>query len=478
MAQGQTQQADFTVQDGKRIFSVSGFLRTTQQILRNLGKAYVQGEVSSISDKYQLFYLVLQDSTGSLSCAVPRAILTRYKPVVGDKILIFGSNSLNVKNGQYSFWVEQIVKLDGMGMLAEQLRALKERLTREGVFARPKRPIPLFVNRVGVITSEVGSVIHDIERTLKRRNPLVELYLYPTRVQGEGAAQRLTAALNYANSQGLCDVLIIGRGGGSFEDLLPFYDEILVRAVAASRLPIISAVGHETDTPFCDFAADVRAATPTAAAELCTAITHEQLCLNLDEILQKFDKLMHNAVHEQEQKLALCEQKLHSFGPEQQLGLKQQRLQLCLKQQQEALIRCLMKLKERETLATQKLLAYEPKSQLALPAQQLVSCLGRMQQALESKHSEQARRLQTALYAFEHSSISARSEQLRQRYLSLINKLEALDPLKILKRGYSVTLNAHRQVADFASLEVGERIETILAEGILISEVVEKKQRS
>ena len=174
----------------------------------------------------------------------------------------------------------------------ERLLRLKEKLRLEGVFDYHKREIPEFIDTVGIITSIQGDVVHDMAVTMKRRNPGVNIIVYDAKVQGEDAPSSLVAALKKANEEALCDVIIIGRGGGSFEDLLPFSDETLTREVARSNILVISAVGHEPDYSFTDYAADFRAATPTAAAEHVTRITKDML---INAVINDFDR-MNNAI--------------------------------------------------------------------------------------------------------------------------------------------------------------------------------------
>ncbi|ARP50104.1 exodeoxyribonuclease VII large subunit [Caproicibacterium lactatifermentans] len=233
---------------------------------------YVTGEISNFTDHYRSghLYFSLKDE----KCAVKAVMFAssarrlRFHPQNGIKVLVRGRISSYEVSGQYQLYVEEMQPV-GAGERALAYEQLKEKLRREGLFdAERKKELPRYPTKIGVITSPTGAVIHDIQNVTARRWPLAEILLYPVAVQGEGAAPQLVQALQYFSSRSCADVLIIGRGGGSAEDLWAFNEEAVVRAVAACPLPVISAVGHETDVTLTDFAADLRAPTPSAAAEL------------------------------------------------------------------------------------------------------------------------------------------------------------------------------------------------------------------
>ena len=216
------------------------------------------------------WYFTLKDEQSRIDCALFRqyAYGVRFRPQDGMKVLVSGTAGLYVQGGKYQFYADGMEQ-DGMGELYQRYLQLKEKLTAEGLFdASRKRPLPLLPRKVGVVTSSSGAVLHDIRTVAGRRFPGIPLVLRPAQVQGEGAAQDIAAGLAQIARVPGVDVVIVGRGGGSMEDLWAFNEEIVVRAVAACPVPVISAVGHETDTTLCDFAADMRAPTPSAAAEL------------------------------------------------------------------------------------------------------------------------------------------------------------------------------------------------------------------
>ncbi len=216
------------------------------------------------------WYFTLKDEDAAINCAMFRqsAMGVRFRPENGQRVRLFGSVGLYAKTGAYQFYAEAM-EPDGVGELYLRFEALKRTLAQEGLFdAALKKPLPLLPRGVGVVTSRTGAVLHDVARVSWRRFPGMPLYLCPVKVQGEGAAQEIAAALRLLDGLPGVDVIIVGRGGGSMEDLWPFNEECVARAIAACQTPVVSAVGHETDVTIADFAADLRAPTPSAAAEL------------------------------------------------------------------------------------------------------------------------------------------------------------------------------------------------------------------
>lgn len=290
-----------------KALSVSDFVDVTHNFLTNLGEVVVSGEISQISDRNHM-YFALKDQNSKVDCLMfsrdRRAL--NFIPTEGQKVFAQGKSSLYKLTGQFKLIVTKMA-LAGSGMILEQLRALERKLELEGVFNR-KLPMPPLIQRVAIVTSVDGRVIDDIATNAYRRNPLVELIFLDTKVQGQEAVPQLLNALSYAYTNAAkwkLDVIIIGRGGGSFEDLLCFSDERVVRKVAMSPVPIISAVGHDEDCPLCDRAADLRVSTPTAAAETITPITRDDLLALLesqinraeDSVLRRIDNLQSRYEH-------------------------------------------------------------------------------------------------------------------------------------------------------------------------------------
>lgn len=238
----------------------------------NLENIFLTGEISNFTDHYQSghFYFSLKDNKSVVKAVMFAGFARRvkFKPQNGMKVILRGRVAVYEAAGVYQVYVEDM-QPDGVGALNLAFEQLKEKLLKEGLFdTQKKKPLPQYPQKVGVITSETGAVFWDIQNVMKRRFPLAEIVFQPVLVQGEGAAEQIVKAIEKFNNGALCDVLIVARGGGSIEDLWAFNDETLARSIAASKIPIISAVGHETDFTICDFVADLRAPTPSAAAEL------------------------------------------------------------------------------------------------------------------------------------------------------------------------------------------------------------------
>ncbi len=238
---------------------------------RVLSDVWVRGEISNFTTpRSGHLYLTLKDAEGQVRSVMFRTYAARlvFLPEDGMKVLAHGHVSVYGPTGQYQLYLDEL-QPDGAGALAMQYEQLRRKLEGEGLFdASRKRPIPKMPMRVGVITSPVGAAVHDIRNILRRRFPCAEMILFPSAVQGAEAVPQLCMGLEFFGMSGMCDVIIIGRGGGSAEDLWAFNDETLARTVAACPIPVISAVGHESDFTICDFVADLRAPTPSAAAEL------------------------------------------------------------------------------------------------------------------------------------------------------------------------------------------------------------------
>lgn len=259
-----------------------------------LERVYLTGQVSNFRKRPTHQYFSLKDDRAVIQATIWSGIYQKlgFDLEEGMKINVIGRVQIYEPSGSYSIIIEK-AEPDGVGALAIQFEQLKKKLSEEGLFQdRFKQAIPQFAKKIGVVTSRSGAVIQDIITTVSRRFPGVEIVLYPTKVQGEGAAEEIARNIARANEREDLDVLIIGRGGGSIEDLWAFNEEIVVRSIFESRLPIISSVGHETDVTLADFVADRRAATPTAAAELATPVTK----LDLLTYLQNQEKRMATAV--------------------------------------------------------------------------------------------------------------------------------------------------------------------------------------
>lgn len=256
------------------VSQVNFFLKSLIEGDGRLTDIFISGEVSNFTDHYKSghMYFSLKDERSVIKAVMfaASARRLRFRPQNGMKVIIRGRVSVYEPSGQYQLYAEDM-QPDGLGALSLAYEQLKARLAQEGLFDQErKRPLPPYPERIGVVTSPNGAAVRDILQVTARRWPLAEIVFCPVLVQGEGAPAQLTEAVRALNRAGACDVIILGRGGGSLEDLWAFNDEGLARAVAQSVIPVVSAVGHETDFTICDFVADLRAPTPSAAAELCT----------------------------------------------------------------------------------------------------------------------------------------------------------------------------------------------------------------
>lgn len=289
------------IDQGKNILTVSQineYIKAkidSDSVLRDI---YLKGEISNFTNhRTGHFYFTLKDEGGLIRAVMFRssAEKVKFKPENGMKVIAHGRVSAFVRDGQYQLYVDSM-EVDGIGSLYIAYEQLKKKLEAEGLFDPVyKKPLPKIPTRIGIITSPTGAAIRDIINILGRRFPFAEAVLYPALVQGDGAPAQLIAGLEYFNKTSRADVIIIGRGGGSIEDLWAFNNEALARAVFASAIPVISAVGHETDFTICDFVADRRAPTPSAAAELAVPETGE-LKHKISNIIGRMDMLVSHAV--------------------------------------------------------------------------------------------------------------------------------------------------------------------------------------
>ena len=278
-----------------KVFTVGQINRYIKNLLENdfiLNSLLVQGEISNFkAHSSGHWYFTLKDAQGAISCVIFRqdAMQIPFLPENGMKVILYGHVSLYEKTGQYQLYGEFLEPI-GMGALQIAFEQMKEKLAAEGLFdADFKREIPDHVGCIAVITSPTGAAVRDIIQIAKRRDPRVKIAVFPTLVQGEAAAEDIVKSLQLANEWGKADVIILGRGGGSMEDLWAFNEEIVARAIFASELPVISAVGHETDFTIADFVSDLRAPTPSAAAELATEPL-ESIKEDLKELTDRLDR--------------------------------------------------------------------------------------------------------------------------------------------------------------------------------------------
>lgn len=425
------------------VWTVSQLNQAAKQLLeQNLASLRIRGELSNFKTYASgHWYFTLKDEQAQVSGVMFRGNNQRvsFKPQDGQQVEVSASTSLYTPSGNFQVVVRSM-RPAGQGDLLLKLEQLKKRLFAEGLFAdERKKPLPAFPKRLGVITSSSGAAFHDILKVLKQRHPQLEVLLYPASVQGNNAAAELLEALNLAIARNDCDVLIIGRGGGSFEDLFAFNDEALTRAVANCPVPIVSAVGHEVDFSLTDFAADVRAATPSHAAEL-VAPDRQLLLHKVEQWQARLTQQLVRQVQQLAEHLNRLTQRLSTperLLAQQQAGLADWQLRL-----ERAFDVQYHRQAERLHHLARRLDAQKPTSQLTQQAQQLK----RLQQRLNSGLSKQQQRLQQhqqqyqkLLHQLTFSIQQTIGQQARQQQ-QLLHRLHMASPDILLERGYSITL--------------------------------------
>lgn len=428
----------------KTILTVSRLTALLRGVLEeNFEQVWVQGEVSNLSfPSSGHIYFTLKDSGAQLRCVMFKGAAKnlKFRPGDGIALIVRGRISVYDQRGEYQLICEYLEPA-GVGALQLAFVQLKERLAREGLFDEShKRPLPTFPRRVGVVTSPTGAAIHDILNVLKRRFASLEILLYPVRVQGEGSAQEIARAIDDMNRLGLADVLIVGRGGGSLEDLWAFNEEAVARAVHRSRIPVISAVGHETDWTICDFAADLRAPTPSAAAELVISSSVE-----LRGRMEALDHRLRLAIETRlaglESRIDALRRSLHDPGT--MLGHLAQRVD-DLGGRLELALRNSVARSRRQFDRLQSGLMHTTPARTVEDLKQRIELL--------SSHSE---RLMTG-----------KIEALKHIFASSTARLEVLSPLRTLSRGYAIAATDDGTVVtDISQLAAGDPLRLYLHRG-------------
>ena len=423
-----------------------------------LERVYLTGQVSNFRKRPTHQYFSLKDDHAVIQATIWSGIYQKlgFDLEEGMKINVIGRVQVYEPSGSYSIIIEK-AEPDGVGALAIQFEQLKKKLTEEGLFQeRFKQPLPQFAKRIGVVTSRSGAVIRDIITTVSRRFPGVDILLYPTKVQGDGAAEEIARNIARANQREDLDVLIIGRGGGSIEDLWAFNEEIVVRAIFASRLPIISSVGHETDVTLADFVADRRAATPTAAAELATPVTKLDLLTHLQNQEKRMATAVQNVLSKKQEALKKCSQSVIFRQPERLYDGYLQRLdQLQLRLKQSLRTR-ISDSKQVVQARTHQLLQLSPVTKIQRYQDRLAQLkkLLRSQMALvyDAKVAE-VKRLSEALLMLDTSRIVARGYAIVKKEESVVDSVEKLkkkDQVTLLMRDGQVEL----EVKDVKTKEI------------------------
>ena len=413
----------------------------------HLGRVYLTGEISNFRLRPTHQYFSLKDENAIISATMFQSAFKKiqFRPEEGMKVLVIGKVSVFEKSGQYQINIEHM-EPDGVGALYLAYEQLKKKLEAEGLFSLPKKPIPQFPKKIAILTSESGAVIQDIQTTVARRFPIVQLVLYPTVVQGVHAVNSILKNLDLVEQEDY-DVVIIGRGGGSIEDLWAFNEEPVVRRVAELSIPVISSVGHETDTTLIDFVSDMRAATPTAAAEIATPVLmeiHQQL-RNLQTRLEQ--ALSRQLQIKRERMQALANASIFQ-NPERIYQVYQQRV-----------------------------------DQLEMRLQQMMqqSVQHKRQQLLKNQHrlelGSPSRRVQTEKQALQYLAKRLEQAQIqlmkdkKQQFQRAIQQLDLLSPLKIMNRGYGILQQEETIIKSVDQLEVEQELTIQLVDGTVRSKV-------
>lgn len=458
------------------IYSVSQLNHTARLLLEsNLGQIWLSGEISNFSQPISgHWYLSLKDENAQVRCAMFRMKNMRvtFKPQNGMQVLVRASVSLYEPRGDYQLIIDSMQPA-GDGLLQQQFEQLKQKLAAEGLFAQQlKKPIPHFNRRIGVITSKSGAALQDILHVLQRRDPSLEIVIYPTAVQGKDATAEIVQIIELANTRREVDVLIVGRGGGSLEDLWCFNEEAVARAIFASEIPIISAVGHETDVTIADFVADLRAPTPSAAAELVSRDQREllqQLQYRQQHLEIAFDRLF----SDKQQRLDRLTLRLNNQHPSKQLKLQLQHNRQLIARLNQAILRRLDKQTQRYQFTHQRLNA-AIRRQLERNQARYGYLQQRLQQnPLPYRIGQQQQRLQqqqVRLRGLLEKNLLTNRHQLAE----LCSKLNSLSPLNVLARGYSISQTPQgNAIINSRQLNVGEQMLTRFSQGTVISSVVE-----
>ena len=413
----------------------------------HLGRVYLTGEISNFRLRPTHQYFSLKDENAIISATMFQSAFKKiqFRPEEGMKVLVIGKVSVFEKSGQYQINIEHM-EPDGVGALFLAYEQLKKKLEAEGLFSLPKKPIPQFPKKIAILTSESGAVIQDIQTTVARRFPIVQLVLYPTVVQGVHAVNSILKNLDLVEQEDY-DVVIIGRGGGSIEDLWAFNEEPVVRRVAELSIPVISSVGHETDTTLIDFVSDMRAATPTAAAEIATPVLmeiHQQL-RNLQTRLEQ--ALSRQLQIKRERMQALANASIFQ-NPERIYQVYQQRV-----------------------------------DQLEMRLQQMMqqSVQHKRQQLVKNQHrlelGSPSRRVQTEKQALQYLAKQLEQAQgqlmkdKKQQFQRAIQQLDLLSPLKIMNRGYGILQQEETIIKSVDQLEVNQELTIQLVDGTVRSKV-------
>ena len=434
------------------IFTVTRLNQTVRSLLeREMGQVWITGEISNFTQPASgHWYFTLKDDTAQVRGAMFRNSNRRvtFRPQHGQQVLVRASVTLYDPRGDYQIIVESMQPA-GEGLLQQKYEQLKAALSAEGLFDQQfKQPLPTPAHCIGVITSKTGAALHDILHVLRRRDPSLPVVIYPTAVQGDDAPGQIVRAIELANARQECDVLIVGRGGGSLEDLWSFNDERVARAIFASRIPVVSAVGHETDVTIADFVADLRAPTPSAAAEIVSR-NQTELLRQIQSSQQRLEMAMDFFIANRTRRFTQLNHRLQQQHPQLRLARQHTVLEKLRQRMRVALDNQLKQATVRQRRVGQRLNQQNPQPRIWRAQTRI--------QQLEYRLAE---------------SLRAQLGVTRERFGKAVTHLEAVSPLSTLARGYSVTTAADGNVLKQAKqVKTGDTLTTRLADGWIESEV-------
>jgi exodeoxyribonuclease VII large subunit len=440
----------------RTIWSVSDLTGRIRDLLAGeFTDVFVEGEVSNAhAAQSGHLYFTLKDNHAQIRCVCFRTQLARlkFRPEDGLHVTVRGSLSVYESRGEYQFYVEHIEPV-GLGALQLAFEQLKKRLDSEGLFdPERKKSLPVLPQCVGLVTSPRGAAVRDIVRILQRRFPNLHIVLYPVRVQGEGAAGEIVQAIRYFDRKQLADVLILARGGGSIEDLWAFNEEPVARAIVASTIPIITGIGHETDFTIADFAADIRASTPSAAAEMVVR-TRQEFDGYLCDLQEKIGQLLRYRVLQSRRNLADLDLHRAARRLEDVLRRRRQHTDDLAAQLGRALRGQLQALARRFEITVSRLAAVDFRARLRAAAVRL------------DRHTAE-------LGVRASRALTAKSQRLEK----LLVQLQERSPLRLLERGYAICYDVAGNVVQASDqVEIGDRIRVQLARGRLGAEVRDKE---
>ncbi|MBD2809655.1 exodeoxyribonuclease VII large subunit [Xenorhabdus sp. Vera] len=436
------------------IFSVSRLNQTVRQLLEmEMGRIWISAEMSNFSQPSSgHWYFTLKDERAQIRAAMFRNqnLRATFRPQNGQQVLVRAQITLYEPRGDYQLIVESIQPA-GDGLLQQQFEALKQKLSVEGLFEQfHKKTLPSPAKRLGVITSASGATLHDILNILKRRDPSLPIIIYPTAVQGAEASLQIIRAIELANARQECDVLIVGRGGGSLEDLWCFNDEHVARAIFQSRIPIVSAVGHETDVTIADFVSDLRAPTPSAAAELVSR-NQIELLRQIQSLQQRLEMAMDYFFAQKQHVFNEFQHRLQQQRPDLRLARQQNHLAELRQKLIDNLLRCLKQHAISYEKWNQRLLHIHPEREIQYYSQSIQQLDFRLKQAIERQLG-----------------------RYREKFAVSCSRMEAVSPLATLIRGYSISEAPDgKLLKKVKQIKVGEILKTRLQDGWVESQVTQ-----